>query len=407
MSYKSLYRLYLMNNDDVFSNIYKNRFNSDSTIKFDLYINDYQSFFYYDKEIMALVASIRDYDYRINEIFSSFPDIAKEEYTRKSLIDEVEYTNQIEGVVSTRKDINDLIKEIENKSKAKNRFEGIVNKYFLLNKEELEINNSSDIRKIYDEMLINEIEAEDKKNIPDGRVFRKDTVNVYSTSGNVIHEGLFPEAKIVDYMDKAIDILNNSSIDILIRVSLFHYFFGFIHPFYDGNGRLNRFISSYVLSKHFNDIIGFRLSMTIKENLSQYYDAFKFTNDIRNRADISTFVYEFLCIILESYKKTEIYALNKSRIFKKYDDILSSISVFDKHKDADYIRGLLFILIQASIFGDFGLTKADICKIMKKGNTKVSSYLSELRRYDFCEEARSGKSHYFKANLEEMDKYEN
>ena len=214
MSYKSLYRLYLMNNDDVFSNIYKNRFNSDSTIKFDLYINDYQSFFYYDKEIMALVASIRDYDYRINEIFSSFPDIAKEEYTRKSLIDEVEYTNQIEGVVSTRKDINDLIKEIENKSKAKNRFEGIVNKYFLLNKEELEINNSSDIRKIYDEMLINEIEAEDKKNIPDGRVFRKDTVNVYSTSGNVIHEGLFPEAKIVDYMDKAIDILNNSSIDI-------------------------------------------------------------------------------------------------------------------------------------------------------------------------------------------------
>ena len=78
----------------------------------------------------------------------------------------MEYTNQIEGVVSTRKDINDLIKEIENKSKAKNRFEGIVNKYFLLNKEELEINNSSDIRKIYDEMLINEIEAEDKKNIP-------------------------------------------------------------------------------------------------------------------------------------------------------------------------------------------------------------------------------------------------
>ena len=54
MSYKSLYRLYLMNNDDVFSNIYKNRFNSDSTIKFDLYINDYQSFFYYDKEIMGI-----------------------------------------------------------------------------------------------------------------------------------------------------------------------------------------------------------------------------------------------------------------------------------------------------------------------------------------------------------------
>ncbi|MFR7881399.1 MAG: Fic family protein [Christensenellales bacterium] len=83
-----------------------------------------------------------------------------------------------------------------------------------------------------------------------------------------------PESKIIEYMNKALYILNNQSIDILIRVSLFHYYFGYIHPFYDGNGRINRFISSYILSKHFNEVIGFRLSMTIKENLTQYLEAF-------------------------------------------------------------------------------------------------------------------------------------
>lgn len=112
-----------------------------------------------------------------------------------------------------------------------------------------------------------------------------------------------PEAKIIEYMNKALNILNDSSIDLLIRVALFHYYFGYIHPFYDGNGRINRFISSYILSKNFGGVIGFRLSMTIKENLSQYLDAFSHTNDVRNRADISTFIYEFLDIIYRSYQK--------------------------------------------------------------------------------------------------------
>ncbi len=64
-----------------------------------------------------------------------------------------------------------------------------------------------------------------------------------------------------------------------------------------------RFISSYILSKNFNNIIGYRLSMAIKENLSQYLDAFSYTNDIRNKGEISTFVYEFLDIILKHLKK--------------------------------------------------------------------------------------------------------
>lgn len=40
-----------------------------------------------------------------------------------------------------------------------------------------------------------------------------------------------PESKIIEYMNKALYILNDQSIDILIRVSLFHYYFGYIHPF--------------------------------------------------------------------------------------------------------------------------------------------------------------------------------
>ena len=404
MSYNSLYKLYVMNDFSTFSNIYNKKFNSNKTIKFDILVNGNQSFFNYDSEIMELVSKIKTLNYRLNKIFDDLPNIAKEQYIRKSLIDEIEYTNQIEGIILERNDISDLINDIEKKSVTHNRFKGIVNKYFMLLEDQIELNNSKDIRKLYDEMLYNEIKSEDENNLPDGTIFRKGEVYVYKTGTKAIHNGIMPESKIID---KALEILNSDSIDVLIRISLFHYFFGYIHPFYDGNGRINRFISSYVLSKCFNEVTCFRLSMTIKENLIQYLDAFDHTNDVRNKGDVSTFVYEFLDIIYKSYLKTELYAHEKNQAFDKYQEIVEKASdLYKNHKNKDDIENLLLVLIQSSIFGDFGLNKAKLNKILKKGNTKMSEYLGILKKYNLCSELQSGKSHYFKANLEELDKYE-
>lgn len=407
MSYKSLYKLYFVNDSTKFNNIYNERFNSDSTIRFDIFINNQQSFLFYDKEIMSLVAKLHNIDSKINEAFSNLPAIAREQYIRKSLIDEIQFTNQIEGVISTRKEINDLINEIERKSVSHNRFKGIVNKYLLLTQGGIDLYDSKDIRKIYNEMLYDEISEEDSKSLPDGLIFRKEAVYVYKRGDKAIHNGVMPENKIIDYMDKALKILNSDEIDVFIKVSLFHYFFGYIHPFYDGNGRINRFISSYVLSKNFNEIIGYRISMTIKENLTQYLDAFNHTNDIRNKADISTFVYEFLDIIYKSYLKTELYALEKNSELSKYVKIINKVSLlFKEHKNKDDVRSLLYILVQCSIFGDFGLTKSELINILEKGSTKISEYLGILKKYNLCCELKSGKTHYFKGNLEELNKYD-
>ena len=270
--------------------------------------------------------------------------------------------------------------------------------------EKMEFLDSKDIRKLYDEMLYNEIKTEDEKNLPDGLIFRKEAVHVYKTGSKVIHNGLMPESKIIDYINKALNILNTDSIDVLIRVSLFHYFFGYIHPFYDGNGRINRFISSYILSKYFNSVIGYRLSMTIKENLTQYLDAFDHTNDVRNKGDISTFVYEFLDIIYKSYQKTELYTLEKMSEFYKYMGYAKNVVyLYADHKNKDDITKLLEVLIQCSIFGDFGLNKSKLNEILGKGNTKMSEYLWVLKHHNLCLEIQSGKNHYFKSNLEELD----
>lgn len=61
----------------------------------------------------------------------------------------------------------------------------------------------------------------------------------------------------------ALMILADEAIPALVRVSVFHFLFAYIHPFYDGNGRTNRFISSYVLSRSFSPIVGYRLSYSV------------------------------------------------------------------------------------------------------------------------------------------------
>lgn len=397
MNYKSLYKQFVMNDNQKFEELYKNKFNSSSSVKFDLYIKDYQAFFTYDVEIMKLISKIKELDNKVNKLLRNLPVSAINQYLRKSMVEEIEYSNKIESIVTSKNDINNTVNEIEKKIYSKNRLKGIVEKYFLMNDEELKLETSIDIRKLYDEMLYAEIILENPNNLPDGKVFRKDSVHVYNGDRS-IHNGIVPEDKIINYMDKALNILNDSEIDILIRVAIFHYLFGYIHPFYDGNGRINRFISSYALSKNYNKIIGYKLSMLIYQNLSTYYEAFNHTNDIRNRADISTFIYSFLYIVYQTYIKIEEEILEVIKKYDYYKDIVSSLTILNKLE-----KDFLLLLVQTSIFKESGITKMNIQNILNKGNTTITAYLSKFRNLELLNEETSGRYVYYSANLKRID----
>ena len=105
---------------------------------------------------------------------------------------------------------------------------------------------------------------------------------------------MYPEDKIINAMTSALKILNDSSINYLISAAIFHYLFAYIHPFYDGNGRTDRFISSYVISKNLNPLVAYKFSYIVKKHQKQYYNMFSDTNDPRNRGDVTPFIIQFL-----------------------------------------------------------------------------------------------------------------
>lgn len=78
-------------------------------------------------------------------------------------------------------------------------------------------------------------------------VFRSGNVGVYAGS-QLIHAGT-PANYVTDLMNQLFGWLKKTKYHPLVKSCLFHYEFGFIHPFADGNGRTGRLWQTLILTK--------------------------------------------------------------------------------------------------------------------------------------------------------------
>ena len=398
MSRKTLKSLFHMGTND-FKEEYERRFNDENTIHLPVNIGDSPAFICQTPEIYKQIISIQRLDKKVAALSFSLPPIAIEQFTTRCMIDEIILTNDIEGVHSTRKEVSEIIQDLSSQNK-RNRLVGLITKYVMLvKKQQMSFKNCQDIRKAYDDIFYEEIKATDPKNLPDGEMFRRSGVEVQSASQKVIHKGLMPESKIIETLDQSLEILNNNDIEVFIRIAVFHYLFGYIHPFYDGNGRTSRFISSYLLSKQLTPLIGFRLSYTIKENISKYYKAFDICNSPHNKAELTPFIEMFLNIVEISMQQLLETLTDKKN---KWDYYYHRLSKLPNSSKPD-ISELYDYLIQAALFSNNGISREELINHMNLSANTVRSRLSLIPESLLIEKRQKSKKYYL-LNLEEADK---
>jgi Fic family protein len=105
----------------------------------------------------------------------------------------------------------------------------------------------------------------------------KDFAGRFRTSGVRISGANFvpPNAlKIDGYINELVDWVNTSDLDIIIKSTIFHHRFVWIHPFFDGNGRTVRLLFNLLLMKE-----GFPPAIILKNDRKKYYDALNFANN--------------------------------------------------------------------------------------------------------------------------------
>lgn len=379
-----------------YESIYDARFNSEASIKLPIKIHENVGFIFNTNEITKLLVKIYKTINKINLLRTHLPNIAINSYIIKSLKDEIALTNEIEGVRSTRKEIEDAIDSIKNDKSA--RFKGLVDKYFkLISNEIIPLNNCKDIRTIYDALVLPEIE---KENLPDGILFRKEPVQVVSATQKEKHRGIMPESKIIESLDLCLDFLKNDDIVSLIKISAFHYLFGYIHPFYDGNGRTNRFISSYLIKNELDILLALKLSYTVKNNINKYYKAFDVCNDRKNKGDITFFIVTFLELLSQASDDlyTKIADLNDQLNY--YNNIINTL-VNEKVLN-DKQAKCIFILCQNRLFDDTYMNMNTLTELLEKSDTTTRKILKSLESKNLLVKSRNKNQYLYSANLDSL-----
>lgn len=368
MNYEPLAKLYYKDKS-VYTKIYNERFNNEFSYHLPFEISGNKAFFIIDYQISRKIEEIYYISRQLDDILNQLPPIAFKYYINKNLIDEIMLTNDIEGVYSTRKEISQIIEMPDNSTK-KVRLMGLVKKYQkLINGEKIPLSSCNDIRLLFDEIVLNEIEEDEK---PDGEIFRTGSVSVCTATDKEKHRGLYPEKKLIDFLNKSLDFLTNeNNVGPLVKIAVFHYLFGYAHPFYNGNGRTSRFISSYLLCNILNQSIALRISYTIKNDKNKYYKAFDICNDPKNKGDITPFIYSFIDIIKNAAKSSLENLESLKQRLEYYSTIHENIYNFFEN---DLQSKIVYILIQNALFSSKGV------------------FIEELKHHLECSEATIRKN---------------
>ena len=341
---------------------------------------EYNLFYINLLELSLLQEKILQNSNKISYISNKLPQIVIKEIIMKILSNELYKTNKIEGIETVKSEIYSSLKDDRISNKKSNKLDGIIKKYKDIMENNFEdtkyIDSLSSFRKIYDEMF-EDFEKSGNYKL-DGKYFRKDIVKVINGLGNIIHIGVNGEEAIEKNIESLIQFMNIKDIPFLIKASISHFFFEYIHPFYDGNGRFGRYLLSLYLARKLDNLTAFSVSYSISRNLDDYYKSFVEVEDVTNYGEITFFVENILKTI-KNGQEMIIELLNDSVMrFKHSMEILDELTKELSEKE----NIILQIYLQNYLFNDFEeLTNVELTSIIGDLTQQtINKYTQELEK---------------------------
>ena len=311
---------------------------------------------------------------QIDKLMNSLPEITKKNIFYHLLVEEIKASNDIEGVQSTRKEIRDAISVILEKSQEDKRFKSLVYQYMNFRKSKFsQITTIEDIREIYEKLLKDEVAEEDK--LSTGELFRSEPVFIVDQrTGKKVHQGAGGQEIIKKRLAHLVKFMNQEDIPTFEKAFISHFYFENIHPFYDGNGRIGRFILCSYLARKLDYLSAIGVSVAILENKNKYYKAFQETSHPKNAGEATSFILDMFDILLKAQEKI-LSALKEWE--SKLDTLQKNIQKLEQTNDE---RSVIYPLAQVRMYDSLDvLTDADIAVGIGISRQKLKNILKDLK----------------------------
>lgn len=305
MDYKTIRKIVAMSKSnakpcDIAEEEYRLRIDNPVTYRSGIVFDGHEIFAMCVTDLVTYMNYIANTEKAVEKAWSRLPRFAQREYLMQLIAEEVQNTNIIEGVHSTRKELSKALDAAGEQNKH-TRFSEFTKLFMELADSDENVTSIpqtlQDIRKIYDRIMQGELGVKD---IPDGEIFRSGKVSIRDGADNVIHNGDATETEIQEHLTELLHLMNSNEVPTLIKACMCHYAFESVHPFYDGNGRTGRFLLALQLHEQLSMPTILSLSSIIYAEKSGYYAAFSKAQEVFNCNDLTMFCCTMLKYIVKA-----------------------------------------------------------------------------------------------------------
>lgn len=213
-------------------------------------------------------------------------------YGAKAAEEEIISTSAIESVDFNRDSVRRILKGMAPDDEQENRILGLKRGLDFIADTSNKITEEN-LYKLY-MMTVGDFLPEDDKPSADS-LYRDEAV--YIVSDRIEHSGLNLK-KVPEYMRALIDFINrDDGMNDLIKAAIIHFYIAFVHPYFDGNGRIARLVHLWFLvGKGYRSALFIPFSSRIEKSRKAYYGAFTAIEENKKysgRIDVTPFILYF------------------------------------------------------------------------------------------------------------------
>lgn len=240
------------------------------------------------------------------------------------LSEEIKSNNLVEGYLDDLEHIDEVVRTNSRRKDAKDgRDQRILNLYkgykYILKSKDI---NKETLKMLYSILSRNLLIKYDLEHM--GKYYRNDPVFIYNSSvvGKEPDKGI-DHLEIEKYMDDLFRYINNGNdldtkTDYYIKSQIIHFYFVYIHPYFDVNGRTSRTMSMwYLLNNEVYPYIIFNRGINFDK--STYY-----------KAIVETKRYGNITIFLKYMLETVKLELEKEYLISTIESLTEKLSVQEK-----------------------------------------------------------------------------